>query len=127
MKRLNQRRGFAMMLVLVFIVLFMAMLGIACRQTASALRIETVRMAQIERDQGSVHAVARGLALLETGFPPTNPYSCAVEISTSIGLRSFTVTFASEVDGNWLVKSTPTLEGELLDPMPSMFLPPPEM
>ncbi len=121
---IQRRRGIAMMLVLVFIVLFMAMLGVACRQTASALRIETVRTTQIERDQGSMHAVARGLALLETGLPPSDPYSCAVEISTSLGLRSFTVTFASEGAGNWSVQSRATGEGEFPDPMPSVFTPP---
>jgi hypothetical protein len=118
------RRGFAMMLVLVFIVLFMAMLGVACRQTASALRIETVRASQIERDEGSMHAVARGLALLESGLPPADPYECAVEINTSIGLRSFTVTFASDGAGNWSVNSKVTEEGSYPIAMPTMFTPP---
>lgn len=124
MHRNHHRRGFAMMLVLVFIVLFLAMLGVACRQTASALRIESVRTLQIERDQGSMHAVAKGLALLETGLPPTDPYSCAVEIDTPTGLRSFTVTFTSEGAGNWEVHSKPTEEGEFPPTMPTIFTPP---
>lgn len=124
MKSVAARGGFAMMLVLVFIVLFMAMLGVACRQTASALRIESVRTTQIERDEGSMHAVAKGLALLETGLPPSDPYSCAVEINTSLGSRSFTVTYASEGPGNWSVTSKVTVEGEYADPMPTTFVPP---
>lgn len=117
----SNRPGFALMLVLVFIVLFLGLLGIALRQTAAALRIETIRTLQIQRDEGSVHAVARGIALLESGLPPSNPYVCTVEILTSRGVRPFTVTFASEVEGNWTVNSVPAVDGEAYDPMPVMF------
>ena len=64
MRPTSARSGYAMMLVLVFIVLFLALLGVAYRQTAAALRIESVRSLQIQRDEGSIHALARALALL---------------------------------------------------------------
>ncbi len=121
----KSRSGFALMLVLVFIVLFLAMLGVACRQTAAALRIETIRTLQIQRDEGTLHALAKGLALLETGVPPADPYLCGVDITTSIGVRSFTVTFTVEGEGLWSVRSKPTEEGEYPVPMPAMFLPVP--
>lgn len=124
MKTKSARSGFAMMLVLVFIVLFLTMLGVACRRTAAALRIESVRALQTQRDEGSLHALARGLALLETGLPPSDPYVCGVAITTSTGTSSFTVTFASEGDGNWSVNSTPTEAGETPPAMPAVFTPP---
>ena len=121
MRKKHSRSGFAMMLVLVFIVLFLGLLGVALRQTAAALRIESVRIMQTERDEGSIHAVALGLTLLETGLPPADPYVCGVDITTSSGVRSFTVTFASEGVGQWSVKSVATGEGESPQPMPATF------
>jgi hypothetical protein len=120
----SPRRGYALMLVLVFVVLFLAVLGVAYRQTASVLRVETVRARQAQRDQGGVVAVARGLALLETGLPPSDPYVCAVTVSTSAGPSTYTVTFASEGPGAWSVRATPAGPGDPSPPMPSMFAPP---
>jgi hypothetical protein len=121
--RSSPRPGYALMLTLVFVVLFLALLGVAYRQMAAALRTESVRSQQVERDEGSVHALARGLTLLETGLPPSTPYVCGVTIQTSTGPRSFTVTFVSEGGTNWSVRSTPTLPGENPPPMPSTFGP----
>ena len=123
MRKQHPRSGFAMMLVLVFIVLFLGFLGVALRQTAAALRIESVRIMQIHRDEGSVHAVARGLALLETGLPPSDPYVCGVDISTSAGMRSFTLTFASEGEGQWSVKSVATPVGDTPQAITVSFAP----
>ena len=53
------------MIVLVFVMLFLAMLGTAWRQLGSVLRIETVRAKQMTRDQGSLKAAAKALRLLE--------------------------------------------------------------
>lgn len=125
MKPPHPRSGYAMMLVLVFIVLFLGLLGVALRQTAAALRIETVRTMQIQRDEGSLHALAKGLALLETGIPPTDPYVCGVDIATSSGLRSYTITFESEGGENWSVRSTASDSGAMLQPMPASFIPEP--
>jgi hypothetical protein len=120
----NPRRGYALVMVLTFVVLFLAMLGVAYRQTASVLRVETVRAQQAERDEGSVNAVARGLALLETGLPPSDPYVCGVTVNTTTGPRSYTVTFCSVGAANWSIQSAPTQPGELPPPMPSAFFPP---
>ena len=121
MRTTSTRSGFAMMLVLVFIVLFLTMLGVTLRETATALRVETIRIRQVQRDEGSVHALARGLALLETGLPPSDPYICGVAIDTSTGTRFFTVTFASEGGDNWSVQSEATPAGYSPAPMPATF------
>jgi hypothetical protein len=113
-----RRGGFAMLLALVFLVLFLSLWSLAYRQVASVLRIETARSTRIRRDEGCTRAVARGLALLETGYPPTTPYSCGVTLTTSAGARDFTVTFTLEGGSNWSVAATP---GTSTIPMPAQF------
>jgi hypothetical protein len=121
MKATATRPGYAMMLVLVFLMLFLSLLSLAYRQMGAALRAEAARARQARRDEGSIQALARGLALLETGFPASDPYVCAVIINTSAGANSFTVTFASEGGNNWSVHSAPTAPNENPSPMPSTF------
>jgi hypothetical protein len=110
-----------MVIVLVFIVLFFSLWSVAYRQTAAALRVESVQSNRVVRDEGSTQAVARGLALLETGLPPSNPYACSVTVTTSSGPRSFTVTFTAEGPTQWSVQSVPAAPGMNLPPMPRMF------
>lgn len=124
MKTRPPRRGYAMLLVLVFITLVLSVFSVSYRYTATALRVETARTLQQRRDEGSVHALARGLALLETGLPPLEPYACCVEISTSKGPRSFTVIFTLETEGIWSVRALPTTLLEDPPPMPDSFAAP---
>jgi TRAP-type mannitol/chloroaromatic compound transport system permease large subunit len=117
----SSRRGYALLTVLVFVVLFVSLLGVAWRNTASALRIASVRSLQIQRDEGSLHALARALHLLETGLPPSNPYVCGVTIDTSRGSRSFTVTFTLVEGTTWSVHTRLTPSGESPQAMPEDF------
>lgn len=119
------RRGYAMVLALVFIALMLSIYSVAYRDVAAALRMETARTLRRQRDEGSMVALARGLALLETGLPPADPYVCAVTIDTSTGSRSFTVTFASEGETGdaWSVHAAPTDPLESPEPMPVGFVP----
>jgi hypothetical protein len=112
-----------MVMALLFIALLLSIYSVACRQVGATLRIETARALQQQRDEGSVQALARALALLETGLPPQGPYVCAVTIDTSTGQRSFTVTFASEGGNNWSVHAAATQPAENPDPMPASFAP----
>ncbi|NQT11597.1 MAG: hypothetical protein HQ582_02540, partial [Planctomycetes bacterium] len=118
------RCGYAMLLVLVFIALVLSIFGVSYRYMATALRVETARTLQQRRDEGSVHALALGLALLETGLPPSESYACSVEISTSEGPRSFTVTFTLEKEDIWSVYARPTSPIEDLPLMPDSFADP---
>ena len=102
-----------MVLVLVFLALVLALFSVSQRHIAAALRIETVRTLQKQRDEGSLQALAHGLALLETGSPPSDPYVCADTMNTSTGARTFTVTFAREGTDSqgrpaWSVRAAPT-------------------
>jgi hypothetical protein len=119
----SSRPGYALTLVMVFVVLFLMVLGVAYRQIASVLRVETVRVQQSQRDQGSTAAVASGLTLLETGLPPSDPYACAVTVNTAIGPCSYLVTFTSNGSGSWTVQAAPLPSGEQVPTMPSMFAP----
>lgn len=123
MRAQTRRAGYALVLTLVFITLLFSMFALAHRQTNSAIRLETGRARQSDRDQGSVHALAKALGLLETGPPPSDPYLCAVIIETPDGPRSFSVTFTSEGINDWSVHSAPTPEGQTPDPMPESFGP----
>jgi hypothetical protein len=67
------RRAYALMLVLIFVALFLAMLGVAWRQMASVLRIEKVRTNQIQRDQGCLLAAVQGIHYLEANSPTDSP------------------------------------------------------
>ena len=58
---------------------------------------------------------------METGFPPTNPYTCGVTIETSAGPKSFAITMSSPATGQWTIESSATQDVETLTPMPSSF------
>jgi hypothetical protein len=115
-----------MVLVLVFLTLALCLYGVTQRQIAAMLRTETVRSLQRQRDEGCLQAAGRGLDLLETGFPPTDPYTCGVTVDTSLGSRSFTVTFTGEgmdAEGKpkWSVRAAPTGPLETPQAMPPRF------
>ena len=65
-KRLAQRRGYAMMLVMIFVVLFAALLGVAWRRVASTLRVEHSAEVRKQCDQGSLQVMAKAMQTLET-------------------------------------------------------------
>ena len=110
-----------MVLVLVFNLLLLSLYAIAFRQLDSLLRTETVRTLGVERHAGRVEAVARGLSILESGLPPTDPYECAVTVIVHNEPRQFTVTFTSEGSYEWVVKAFPTAFGLDVESMPSQF------
>jgi hypothetical protein len=115
------RNGYAMVLVLVFIALMLTFYSVAYRRIGAALRAETIRTLQTERNEGCIHAAARGLALLETGLPPSNPYVCGTSVGSPPRDRSFTVTFGSQEEGVWWVHAAPTVWPDEPEPMPASF------
>jgi hypothetical protein len=117
------RRGYAMVTVLIFLMLSLVLVSICQRRLAAVLRMERARMHVELRDEGSVHALARGLELLETGPPPADPYTCATHIETSQGTRSYTIVYASAGGNQWTVTAAPTPDGENPPPLPVTFAP----
>jgi hypothetical protein len=116
----NQRNGYAMLTVLIFMTLMLTF-GISQRYLGEAVRIEQARTRTRDRDEGAVHAMAAALDLLETGLPPIDPYTCATDINTSAGSRSFTVTFSSLSPSQWAIQVAPTLPADSPPLMPSTF------
>jgi hypothetical protein len=121
MKKAAERRGYALVIVLLFIAILLSLSSMLYRQLGAALRIESVRSAQVARDEGSLRALARGLALLQTGTPPSSPYKCGLMIETSAGPRDYTVTFSADDDTNWSINAVPTQQNDIVDPMPNTF------
>ena len=117
------RRGYALMLTMFFSLLFLSLLGVAWRGTASALRGQSIREIQTRRDEGTIPALARAMRLLETGPPPSDPYVCGLTLDTSDGPRSFTVTFSGEGENSWAVHAAATVPGNDPTPMPDTFAP----
>jgi hypothetical protein len=104
----SARRGYALMLVIVFLVLFLAMLGIAWRQVASVLRVETVRAVQTRRDQGCLLAAIQVMHLLEENPALTSPQESIVVPGFEDSL--FTVTFEKDTSTPpiWTIMAKPT-------------------
>jgi len=90
-RRLPRRRGYALVLVVVFSVLFFTLIGVAWRQMSSVVRIFTVRTNQLLRDRGATQALADALHALDVGPPPGNPdvYPCGntVQVPPLTGLK----------------------------------------
>lgn len=121
MKHKSNRSGYAMLAVLAFIVFFFSLLAVGTSQLSGLLRSQTVQAERTLCDAGSTTAVARGLALLETGYPEASPYSCGVTLTTPNGNSPFTVTFTYLGSNKWTVNAHPTALGEITTPMPAQF------
>lgn len=128
MKRRASRRGYAMVLVLVFIGLVLSCFSLSYRHLGAALRVESADTLLERRNEGSTVALGAGVALLETGVPPTDPYACGVSIETSSGVLSYVVSYAKQSDEPliWSVESRPMEPYESPEAMPATFAPPEE-
>ena len=107
-RRLPNRRGYALVVVLLFNVLFLMLLGVAWRQMVGVIRTATVRAEQVQRDEGVVCALARAMHMLETGRPPIGSAS-TYQCYTTIGLGFFLLTFTPGTDPSveaWSVTAT---------------------
>jgi hypothetical protein len=75
-RRIPNRRGYALVMVAVFCVLFATFMGVAWRRMASTIRTFSVRSNQVGQDQGAIMALADAMRALEVGPPPTTTYTC---------------------------------------------------
>jgi hypothetical protein len=106
------RRGYALMLVVIFIALFLTILGLAWRQTSSLLRVGTIRAIQMQRDQGCLPAAIQGIHYLEIcQANSTTPSSPQVYLINGFS-NTFTVTFTLEATSGgsktWSIVAVPT-------------------
>jgi hypothetical protein len=66
MRQRSDRRGYALLLVIVFVVLFSAILGVAWRRVASAFRIENAGTVRRLADTRGLQGLADAMNLLES-------------------------------------------------------------
>jgi hypothetical protein len=107
--RKTRRGGYAMMIVVLFLVLFMALLGMTFRDVATVLRVEAARSLQILRDEGSLAAAAQGVAMLQNGPPPSDPFTVTVGVTTSAGMQAYQISISSNPSAanQWVVQAVP--------------------
>ena len=115
------RRGYAMLAALVFLAVGLIFIAIHQRHIATLLRVEQAREQVTRFEEGPVTVTARALQLLETGLPPSNPYTCGLTVVTSDGPQSFAVVFSSSGGQSWSVAVTPTNYVGGVTPMPDCF------
>jgi hypothetical protein len=121
MKRSNDRAGFAMLLVLAFLVLFFSLMTMGYSQLSSLLRTEKYRVQKTEFDQGVATALAGALHLLETGYPTSTPYVYGVTLTTDAGTQQYAVTMTLQDDNSWYVHVEPAAFEAELPAAPAAF------
>ena len=123
MTRPHSPCGHILLSTMAFLVLAMILWLAAFGQMAGYGRIEKVSHIRQDRATQSMRALAWGLALLESGLPPTNPYSCRVTPDSGTG-RQFVITFqrTSWVERKYTVSVRPATPSDtLLPPAPTKF------
>lgn len=119
---MNQRRsGLAMLLVLALILTVGATSATAFRYLAAAARSEHRIEEQDIYDTGALAVAARGLSLLETGQPPSIPYSCKTTAVVHGDVAYFRLTYSSDVAGEWQLDVIPTNASDTAPTMPTSF------
>ncbi len=116
-----RRRGFAMVAVVVFVLIFLGLWTVAARQISSMLRVEQARARRIARDAAALpsrKALALALAALESGYPPSNPYVCFVMVDSTEFAVTYAINPATEDPTDWIVTASTIVDPGLpaLDP-----------
>jgi len=80
--RTPNRRGYAIVMVCAFVVLFLGMIGVAWREVAALLRLEKALVIQQRCDEGSVRVLGLAMQVLETRLrKDTSDAVASIEIS----------------------------------------------
>ena len=104
-RQTQSRKGYSLTVVLIFLILLFALWSTVYRSTSSLLRIETNRVLQQSRDQGTMNAMAQALQLLQYSTPSdsSNPgrttfvYGVTMTVPATTGgctTASYTVQFS---------------------------------
>jgi len=108
-RRIFVRHGYALMLVMLFVTLFLSLLGVAWRETASLLRELKVREERRECDAGQVAALSAGLRWFQNQeTPPSSPYIRKKQIAG----QWYKLTFIELESMHWTVSSEPITSEE---------------
>ena len=106
MTRPRRQSGHALVGTMASLVLMMLLSMAAFEHLSGYLRVEKACQVRHDRATGQTQALAWGLALLETGVPPSNPYSCRVTPDLD-PTRVFVVTFSVTAPLEYSVSARP--------------------
>jgi hypothetical protein len=123
-----RRSGYAMVVVVMFVILFLGLWSLAARQVSSLLRVEQARANRVSRDVTNLpacRALAKALAALQVGYPPTNPYVCQVSIDGNAFALTFTIDTSLNDNHAWEVQAATTNDTSPPVLNPSQFGPTP--
>jgi len=120
MKNCHRHNGYALAGTIMFLMIVMIIwLGVT-RQIGTYLRVE--RHFQLQKS--SYRALYWGLALLKTGLPPLDGYSCKVQVGEQGKPQTFVITFNETSVLNYSVIARPANDGDSLLPnAPPTFAP----
>jgi len=123
MKNRCRHNGYALAGTMMFLLIVMIMwLGVT-RQIGIYLRMEKNFQSQRLYNDTTLRALSWGLSLLETGLPPSNPYSCRMQVGQD-SLQTFVVTFEEISALNYRATARPAESGdESLPEAPDTFAP----
>jgi hypothetical protein len=112
-----------MMLVIILNLVLLTILGVAFRQMNSSVNIETTRLQQLQRDTGSVQALAVALSLLETGLPPAKSFTGGLTLPTASGPQTYVITFSlvGTTGTAYSVTAAPLQDNQVVQALPSTF------
>jgi hypothetical protein len=111
--------------VLLFLVFAFAAWTVYFRGSASLLRIEQARVERETRDIWTAPAMAQALRLLQTGTPPTDPYSCKLELTQDGVTKYFRLSYEQVSSTRWQVTAAPTASDDVAVEAPDTFAIPP--
>lgn len=103
------RSGHILLGTMTFLVLAMLAWLAAFSALSSNVRTAKLFLLRQDREYGAVRALAWGLALLETGDPPANPYSCRGTVDTG---TTFVMTFTLPSPTEATVSVRPATAGD---------------
>ena len=124
MRKFSGHSGHALFGTMMFLLIVMILWLGVMRQVATCTRIEKNFQSQQSYYDSCIRSLSWGLALLETGIPPSDPYSCKMQVGEDDS-QTFVVTFTKISELNYAVEARPAgLSDELLPSAPETFTPP---
>ncbi|MBN1787229.1 MAG: hypothetical protein JW806_02410 [Sedimentisphaerales bacterium] len=126
MRSRRRNTGYALVGTMIFLLIAMMMWLSVTRQIGTHLRIEKNSQSLQSYNDTILRALSWGLALLETGEPPSNPYSCRMMVGRT-GLDICVVEFRRTANLRYRLTARPAVGGdESLPIAPYSFMELPE-
>jgi len=115
----NKPDGFALVTVIVFIFLIMALIICLNKRMGMLYSVSEHEIHNEQAQDGKYIALARALSLLQTGLPPASPSSYSVKLIERTGAPEYAVTYKNESIDSWSVEVSPL--SQPLPPLPETF------